>query len=160
MLPHIFKTLGEDYAERVIPSIGNEILKSIVAQYDAEQLITQREAVRSVGNLFRFRTLIIMHLNTCIFFRFQLWLGWFFLCAQVSQQIATAMQNRAKDFNLSLDDIALTQLQFGREFTKAVELKQVAEQEAERARFLVERAQHEKDASIIRVSSNNKRCLN
>eukprot|EP00041_Stephanoeca_diplocostata_P008563 m.126697 g.126697 ORF g.126697 m.126697 type:complete len:273 (+) comp17385_c0_seq1:120-938(+) len=116
MLPHIFKTLGEDYAERVIPSIGNEILKSIVAQYDAEQLITQREAV--------------------------------------SQQIATAMQNRAKDFNLSLDDIALTQLQFGREFTKAVELKQVAEQEAERARFLVERAQHEKDASIIRAQGD------
>jgi len=115
-LPYIFKNLGEDYAERVIPSIGNEVLKSIIAQYDAEQLITQREIV--------------------------------------SQKIASTMQERAQDFNLSLDDVSLTQLQFGREFTRAVEMKQVAEQEAERARFVVERAQHEKDASIIRAEGD------
>ena len=32
-----------------------------------------------------------------------------------------------------------THLTFGREFTEAVEMKQVAQQEAERARFLVEK---------------------
>lgn len=32
-----------------------------------------------------------------------------------------------------------THLTFGKEFTQAVELKQVAQQEAERARFLVEK---------------------
>ena len=32
-----------------------------------------------------------------------------------------------------------THLSFGREFTEAVEMKQVAQQEAERARFLVEK---------------------
>ena len=31
--------------ERVLPSIGNEVLKSIVAQFDAAELITQREVV-------------------------------------------------------------------------------------------------------------------
>jgi len=29
-LPNIFKTLGLDYEERVLPSITNEVLKSVV----------------------------------------------------------------------------------------------------------------------------------
>jgi len=45
-LPKIYQSLGLDYDERVLPSIGNEILKSIVAQFDAAELITQREIVR------------------------------------------------------------------------------------------------------------------
>jgi len=36
-----------DYDERVLPSIGNEVLKSIVAQFDAAELITQGEIVLS-----------------------------------------------------------------------------------------------------------------
>jgi len=46
-LPKIYQSLGLDYDERVLPSIGNEILKSIVAQFDAAELITQRELVRT-----------------------------------------------------------------------------------------------------------------
>lgn len=43
----IHRTLGQDYDERVLPSIGNEVLKAIVAQFDAAELITQREIVSS-----------------------------------------------------------------------------------------------------------------
>ncbi len=35
----------QDYDERVLPSIGNEVLKAIVAQYNADQLLTMREKV-------------------------------------------------------------------------------------------------------------------
>ena len=44
-LPEIMINLGEDWDERVLPSIVNEVLKATVAQYDAEQLLTEREAV-------------------------------------------------------------------------------------------------------------------
>jgi prohibitin 1 len=44
-LPKIYQNLGLDYDERFLPSIGNEVLKSIIAQFDAAELITQREVV-------------------------------------------------------------------------------------------------------------------
>jgi prohibitin 1 len=44
-LPMLLDKFGIDYDNRILPSISNEVLKSIVAQYNAEQLITQREKV-------------------------------------------------------------------------------------------------------------------
>jgi len=67
----------------------------------------------------------------------------------VSHSVQEALVERAQSFGIVLDDISLTHLTFGREFTEAVELKQVAQQEAERARFLVERAEQQKKAAII-----------
>jgi len=69
---------------------------------------------------------------------------------EVSRNIKDALKVRCQDFNILLDDVALTHLQFSNEFAKAIEDKQVAEQKAERAKFVVDRAEQEKKARIIR----------
>jgi len=117
LLPRIWQDYGVDYDDRILPSIGNEILKAVVAQFDAGELITQRDLV--------------------------------------SLKIREMLNNRATHFNIELDDIAIVDLTFGREFTQAVEQKQVAQQEAERARFVVEKAEQEKQAAIIRAEGES-----
>ena len=50
-----------------------------------------------------------------------------------------------------LDDVSITDLSFGSEFTRAIEEKQIAQQQAERARYLVEQAEQERQQIIIRA---------
>lgn len=61
------------------------------------------------------------------------------------------MVERAADFNIILDDVSLTELSFGKEYTAAVESKQVAQQEAQRAAFFVERARQERQQKIVQA---------
>merc|ERR1711972_1169583 len=69
----------------------------------------------------------------------------------VSRMIRERLVERAKDFNLLLDDVSITHLNFSPEYERAVESKQVAQQQAERARFRVLKAQEEKKNIIIKA---------
>jgi regulator of protease activity HflC (stomatin/prohibitin superfamily) len=69
----------------------------------------------------------------------------------VSREIRRILQERATSFNIALDDVSITNLTFGREFTAAIEAKQVAAQDAERAKFVVEKAEQDKRSAIIRA---------
>ena len=44
-LPDIYRMLGLDYDDKVLPSIVNEVVKQVLAQYTATALLTQREQV-------------------------------------------------------------------------------------------------------------------
>ena len=55
----------------------------------------------------------------------------------VSRDIRNVLTQRALYFHIVLDDVSITNLTFSREYTGAVEAKQVAQQESERAKFLV-----------------------
>ena len=62
--------------------------------------------------------------------------------------IRRQLTDRAKDFNIILDDVSITELSFGKEYAAAVEAKQIAQQEAQRAAYLVDKAKQEKQAKL------------
>lgn len=43
----IYRNLGRDFDGRVLPSVVNEVLRSVVARYNAAQLANQREQISS-----------------------------------------------------------------------------------------------------------------
>jgi len=70
---------------------------------------------------------------------------------EVSMKISQELQTRAKGFNVLLEDVAITHISFSPEYAKAVEAKQVAQQEAEMAKYVVIGAQQEKKTIITKA---------
>mmetsp|Transcript_51872 Transcript_51872/g.102930 ORF Transcript_51872/g.102930 Transcript_51872/m.102930 type:complete len:186 (+) Transcript_51872:99-656(+) len=112
-LPKIFDTLGVNFNDRILPSVVNEVLKSIVAKYNAEELLSKRSLI--------------------------------------SAEIKAELEKRANAFDLELVDVAITHLVYGKEFATAIEAKQVAQQDAERQKWVVEKADKEREAAVIRA---------
>ena len=68
---------------------------------------------------------------------------------EVSEQIKRDLARRCEDFCIVLDDVAITELSFSPQYTMAVERKQVAQQEAQKATFIVEKARQERQEKIV-----------
>jgi prohibitin 2 len=117
-LDTIYTRLGKNYDQKVLPAICNEILRTVVAQFSAAQLLSQRD--------------------------------------QVSERIRNLLSERAAQFNIIIDNIAITELTFGKEYLEAIESKQVAQQEAERAKYEVEQAKEAKKSTIIKAEASAK----
>jgi len=69
----------------------------------------------------------------------------------VSADIRRDLIARAGMFNVLLEDVAITHLSFSPEYARAVEAKQVAKQDAERAKFTVLSAQQEKKTIVTKA---------
>jgi hypothetical protein len=79
----IYRNLGKNYEQKVLPALCNEILRTVVAQFSATQLLSQRD--------------------------------------QVSERIKTLLAERASHFNIIIDNLAITDLTFGKEYLEAIE---------------------------------------
>lgn len=109
----IYRHLGKNYDERILPSLMNECAKAVVARYNANELLTKRE--------------------------------------EVSAAISHELSRRCNLFHVILEDTAITNLSFSPEYAKAVEAKQVAQQDAERAKYVVLGAIQEKETIITKA---------
>ncbi|KAF5941148.1 hypothetical protein HYC85_022315 [Camellia sinensis] len=91
------------------------LLKAVVAQFNADQLFTERPSVSAL--------------------------------------VCESLVHRAKDFNIVLDDVTIMHLSYGTEISKAV-----AQQETERSKFVVAKAEQEigfDRAAIIRAEGES-----
>eukprot|EP00510_Aplanochytrium_minuta_P007959 CAMPEP_0184042592 /NCGR_PEP_ID=MMETSP0955-20130417/66424_1 /TAXON_ID=627963 /ORGANISM="Aplanochytrium sp, Strain PBS07" /LENGTH=313 /DNA_ID=CAMNT_0026333371 /DNA_START=247 /DNA_END=1190 /DNA_ORIENTATION=+ len=139
-----------DFDERVLPSIGNEVLKAVVANKEEELpkiyqdigLDFDERVLPSIGNEVLKAVVAQYNADQLLTMR-----------EKVSRQIADTLTQRAKNFHLILDDVSITHLTFGKDFTIAVEQKQVALQEAERSKFVVMKAEQEKQVRVIEAEA-------
>jgi len=110
-IQEIAQQIGDDFSDKILPSIIHETLKSVIAEFSAQSLLTERE--------------------------------------KVSDQIRKDLEERARDFHIILDDVAITDTQFSPLFTQSIENKQIAQQQAFQAKFVVQQAAEEKKQKII-----------
>lgn len=155
-LPKIYTILGVDYDERVLPSITTEVLKAVVAQFDAGELITQREIVsQKVSEDLTDRAsqfgLILDDISIVSTIIFICNIMFVYIIVHIFSEKSSSFTSKIKFFQ--------THLTFGKEFTQAVELKQVAQQDAEKARFLVEKAEQQKKAAVISAEGDAQAAL-
>jgi len=111
----LFQNLGSDYKTRVIDPTIQEVVKAVTAKYTAEELITQREKVRT--------------------------------------EIMALLKARLVSYNIMVDDFSIVNFAFSKEFTHAIEEKQVAQQKALKAQRDLERIKIEAEQKIAQAKA-------
>lgn len=86
----IYRTLGRDYADKVLQPNISEAVKTVIAKYTAESLISKRETM--------------------------------------AKEIEEILRESLNQYNIEVASTSLENLEFKKEFTDAVEAKQIATQ--------------------------------
>ena len=116
-LKKLYLDQRQNYAQKILPNLTHETIKAVLAKYNPDQLITQRE--------------------------------------NVSLEIRQGLVNRAKEFNIIISDVAIINFEFSKEYRQAIENKQVSQQMAERAKFIVMKSEEERKITVIRAEAES-----
>jgi len=106
----LHRSVGVDYAEKVIHPAVQEAVKATTARYTAEELITKREDVK--------------------------------------KHIQQLLQDQASVANIDVMETYITDFDFSTEFARAIEAKQIAEQDALKAKRDLDRIRIEAEQKI------------
>ena len=112
---NIHQTVGEKYKDILITPAIQEVFKSSTAKYTANELIANREKVKS--------------------------------------DVLQGLKNRLSDKGINVQDVSITNLSFSKEFTKAIEQRQVAQQNAERAKYNLDRAKLDAQSQDVQAKT-------
>lgn len=112
----IHQTVGKNYKEKLIDPAIQEVFKATTAQFNATQLITNRNGVKA--------------------------------------EAFGLLRDRLGSSGILVQDLSITNFGFSPEFTKAIEAKQVAQQEAEQAKFNAQKAEANAEAEINRAKGS------
>lgn len=114
----LYKRVGPAYARRIIDPATQEVVKAVVANYTAEQLVRDR--------------------------------------ANVKSRIDEGLAKRLAVYNILVEPggVSLTNFDFSDEFNKAIESKQVAQQTAEKQKYVLQQAQMEAETAVTKAKGD------
>jgi regulator of protease activity HflC (stomatin/prohibitin superfamily) len=112
---NVFVNLSADYANRVIDPTIQETVKSVTAQYNAEDLLANRQTI--------------------------------------ADQMNKALIDKFQSRGIVVDQLSITNFAFSPQFTQAVEAKQAAQQDAQRANFNLQKAQLDAQANQVQQAA-------
>ncbi|WP_157648871.1 prohibitin family protein [Burkholderia ubonensis] len=113
----VYQHIGDEDSliEKVIkPAISNSV-KAVTAHYNAEDLITHRDTVRT--------------------------------------QIESQITNELKPYRVVADSVNITDFHFSKQYTEAIEQKQVAQQRAQQAQYELQKAKVDAEQKVVEAQA-------
>lgn len=111
----LYKTIGNDYDEKVLEPAIQESIKAVISKYTAEEVITKRSEVS-------------------------------ILCMEV-------LQEKVEKYGLIVDNFNIINFSFSAEYSKAIEDKQVAEQQVLKAQQELEKTKIEAQQKVAEAQA-------
>lgn len=75
---------------------------------------------------------------------------------EVKDKVFDHIRDRLDKYNIIIDDVSITNLQFSPEFVKSIEAKQIAEQEALKKKYELQKAKREAEIEVAKAEGEKK----